>query len=318
MPGNYSGTYATPRLDLGQAMWEIALSERTMIGTKVLPIFSTPKKAANFSRITKESIARRRNVIRAARSQYSRDEFEAKDQGYNCKERGHEQPLDDGERELYQSDFAAEMAASKIAMNVVLQEQERDITNTLFNTATFTGNYYSDNSGTPWATAGTDIIGQVKTAAKNVRLNCANRANALIISQTVLDNQIGINTAIAAKLQYTQVPTQDAIVKALSGLLNLKYVIVGDVVDNTAKEGQTFVGADMWGSNYAMVARVAETNDLTEPCLGRTMLWSADSAENAMVEEYREEQTRSWIYRSRHHVDEVIFDVAFAQLLKIN
>jgi hypothetical protein len=305
-------------MDLGQAMWEVNFSQRTFIGTQVLPIFSTPKRAANFSRITKESISRKRNVKRAARSAYSRDEFEAKDQGYSCKERGHEQPLDDGERELYASDFAAEQAASRIAMQVVLQEQERDIAATVFNPSLFTGSSYNDVSGTPWATASTDIIGQIKTSAKSVRLNCANAANALIISQSVLDNQIGNNTAIASKLQYTQVPTQDAIIKALGGLFNLKHIIVGNVVDNTANEGQAFLGGDMWGTSYAMVARICETNDLTEPGLGRTMLWSADSAENALVEEYREEQTRSWIYRCRHHVDEVIFDIAFGQLLKIN
>ena len=40
------------------------------------------------------------------------------------------------------------------------------------------------------------------------------------------------------------------------------------------------------------------------PCLGRTFLWANDSPANLMVEQYREEQTRSTIYRSRQHVDE--------------
>ena len=320
---SYSGSYATPRLDLGRAMWEYMIGANSFIGAgavgaAVLPIFETMKKAASFSKITRESILRSRNVKRAPRAAYSRDEYEAKDQAYSCEERGHEQPLDDGERELYASDFDAELAAARIAGNVVLTEQERDVSAMVFNTTTWTGApLYTDRSGTPWATVSTDIIGHVLAAKEKVRANTGIKANALVISEAVLATCLKANTAIKAAIQYTSIPTEENVLRALSGLLGLKYILVGDAVRNSAKEGQAFVGADVWSATYAMIARIAESNDLTEPCIGRTLLWSADSPDNATAEEYREEQTRSNIFRVRQHVDEVVFDANYGHLLKI-
>lgn len=316
---NYSGTYATPRLDLGRAMWEYMLGSNQFIGVnRILPIFNTMKKAASFSKITRDSILRSRNVKRAPRAAYSRDQYEAKDQQYNCEERGHEQPLDDVERSLYRSDFDAESAASRIAANVVLLEQERDVASMIFNTTTWAlgGALGTDNSGSPWATAGTDIIGQVEAAKTKVRQNSGSRPNALIIGYGVIES-FKKNTAIKDAIKYVSIPTEDAILNALSGLFGLKNIIVGDAIRNSAKEGQAFTGADVWSTTYAMIARVAETNDLAEGCLGRTMLWTEDSPQNATVEEYREEQTRSWVYRARHHADEIVFDANYAHLLKI-
>ncbi len=314
---NYSGSYATPRLDLGKAMWEYMLGSQQFMGTRILPIFKTMKKSASFSKITRDSILRSRTVKRAPRSAYSRDTYDAKDQAFVCEERGHEQPLDDVERSLYASDFDAESAAARIAAQVVLQEQERDIAAQIFNTTTWTGaTLYTDVSGTPWATAATDIIGQVDAAKDKVRVNSGMNANALIISKSQVTS-LKKNTAIKDAIRYTAIPTEDQIIDALRGLFGLKYILIGDLIKNTAKEGQAFVGADMWSATYAMIARVCETEDLTEPGLGRTMLWAEDSADNATVEEYREEQTRSTVYRARHHADEVVFDANFGHLLKV-
>lgn len=319
----YSGTYAAPRLDLGVALWEFMLGRTNFIGagpagSAVLPIFATQKKSAAFSKITRDSILRSRNVKRAPRAAYSRDDFDAKDQSFSCEERGHEVPLDDVERSLYASDFDAENASARVAANVILLEQEKDVSAQIFNTSTWTGaSLYTDVSAAPWATAASDVLAHIMAAKEKVRANTGMTANALIISKAVLEKGLKINTGIKSAIQYTAIPTEDAVVRALGGLLGLKYILVGDAVKNTAKEGQAFSGSDVWSATYAMIARVAESEDLSEPCLGRTFLWASDSPDNATVEEYREEQTRSWIYRCRQNVDEVVFDANFGHLLKI-
>ncbi len=313
-----SGTYATPRMDLGVALWEYMLDSNQFIGTQILPIFKTMLKSANFSKITRESILRSRNVKRAPRAAYSRDEVATKDQLFNCEERGHEQPVDDVERALYARDFDADMAASRMASQVVLQEQEKDIADMVFDTDVWTGaSLYTDHSGdAPWATVGTDIVGQVDTAKEAVRTNSGMKANALIIAQSTIKS-FKANTAIKDAIKYVAIPTEEQIIAALKGLFGLKYIFVGDGVKNTADENKAFVGADIWSPKYASVARVIESDNLDEAGLGRTMLWSADSPDNSTVEEYREEQTRSTVFRARHHADEVIFDPLFAQLIKI-
>ena len=55
---DYQGTRAVPRLELGEAALEFIQSQEEFIGTKVLPIFQTKKKASIFPAITRESITR--------------------------------------------------------------------------------------------------------------------------------------------------------------------------------------------------------------------------------------------------------------------
>jgi hypothetical protein len=56
-----------------------------------------------------------------------------------------------------------------------------------------------------------------------------------------------------------------------------------------------------------MVCRIATSNDMREPCIGRTFHWSEDgSLIGGAIEEYWEEQSRSNIIRVRHDTDEVI------------
>ena len=80
------GTYETPRADLGQALMETRLiPAEGFVGTIMLPVFPTRKKAAAFSAITRESILRRRKVARAAKSAYNRDSYEGDDISFACK-----------------------------------------------------------------------------------------------------------------------------------------------------------------------------------------------------------------------------------------
>ena len=106
---DYQGTRAVPRLELGEAALEFIQSQDEFIGTKVLPIFQTKKKASIFPAITRESITREADTKRAPRGNYNRDSFQAKDRQYNCEEHGLEGPLDDSEREMYATDFDAEL-----------------------------------------------------------------------------------------------------------------------------------------------------------------------------------------------------------------
>jgi hypothetical protein len=54
---------------------------------------------------------------------------------------------------------------------------------------------------------------------------------------------------------------------------------------------------------------------MREPALGRTFLWMPDSPTQLTVDQYREEQTRSNIYRVRHNCDEVVQFTGAAYLL---
>src|SRR3990167_7150470 len=147
----YSGTHAKPRLELGVAVMEYIEQAKEFIGTVCLPLFKTKKKESSFSAITMESITRDADTKRAPRSEYNRDGFQAKDLSYKCEEHGLEGALDDGEREMYASDFDAELITSQITARRLMQAQERRVAEILFNIATWTGaDLFTDHSANPW------------------------------------------------------------------------------------------------------------------------------------------------------------------------
>ena len=316
----YSGQRATPRMDLGTALLEYVEQEKEFIGTSVMPIFKTQKQKSVYPAITRESLTRNADTKRAMRGNYNRDGFSAKDKSYNCQEHGLEGILDDSEREMYASDFDAELITTKITMRRVLQAQEKRIASALFNTSTFTGSaLYTDVSGSaPWDAVGSKVISQIRTAKSKVRSNCGMKPNALIMSSTNIE-RLKANTEIVDLIKYTSRPTDAEVRTALADLFGVKYIFEGKAIQNTAKEGKTFVSGDIWSDDYVLLAIVAnDGQDLSQPGIGRTFLWEADSPDNAVVEQYRAEDVRSDIYRVRQHVDEQLIDSYFGHLLKVD
>jgi hypothetical protein len=315
---DYQGTRAIPRLELGEAALEFIQQQDEFIGTKVLPIFPTKKKASIFPAITRESITRDADTKRAPRGNYNRDSFQAKDRQYSCEEHGLEGPLDDSEREMYASDFDAELTTVQIVTRRVLQAQEKRIAAQVFNTSTFSGaNLYTDYSAEPWDNASSDVIAQVREVREKVRKNCGIDPQSLIMSKANIDRLLA-NTGIKSAIQYVARLTEAEILNALADILGVKKIIVGKGIYNSAKEGKPFQGADIWSDDYAMVAVIGEGQRLSDPTLGRTFLWTADSPENATVEQYRDNPARSDIFRVRQHVHEMIIDPYFAHLMKVD
>jgi hypothetical protein len=304
-------------LDLGVALEEYPLTSQGMIGTEALPIFPTPLREGQFSTITRESILRTRNVNRGANGAYSRDSFDTDLLEYACKERGHESPLGEDQAKYYASMFDAEMVAAAIARDVILKEQEKRIAAALFNTTTFTGASLFTDLSKDWDDATALIVDDVEGAKEKVRTNCGVPANTMIISASVLP-WLKKNTDLKGRLQYVQALTDRAIVDQLGALFGLQKVLVAGGIYNSADEGLTASLSDIWSDNYCWVGVTATTQSLAEPCIGRTMLWTADSPSNVTVESYPEPQTRANVYRVRHHVDEKIFDPYFGHLLQID
>ena len=112
MPIAYSGSYAAPRLDLGQALMEYDFGKANYVADQVLPTIGVPRKSATFSVLTRDSLLRNRTVLRNSASGYNQDEFTAKDRTYTCYEYGLEVPVDDSIRNLYKYDFDADLVSA--------------------------------------------------------------------------------------------------------------------------------------------------------------------------------------------------------------
>ncbi len=316
---DYSGSRATPRLDLAAALMEFIDQAQDYIGTMIFPIFRAPLKKGTYSAITRETLTQIADTKRATRGNYNRGSVGAKDKNYACEENGFEMPLGDDERKLYSRDFDAEMVSVKAAMGIVMRNQESRIATLLLNTSVFTGaSLYTDVSGSnAWSDAAKDIILTVRNAKQKVRANCGLEPNAIVMSQTNID-RCKANGGIKDAIKYTARATDQELMNALADLFGVKYVLNGRSIKNSAKEGQSFSSSDLWSPTYVSLAVISEDGqDLSLPTIGRTFLWTEDCPENALVEQYRDEAIRSDIFRTRQHTDEVLIDPYFGHLLKV-
>jgi len=311
MPRPTSSTTVV-RPDLADALFQHV--ELPFIGTRIFPIFDTVQKSGGYPVIPTEALLKMpANLKRAPRAKYARGDWEFERGTYACEEYGFEEPVDDSEANAYAHYFDAEMVSGEIARNTLLRAQEKRILDILQDTGTFTPTaitheWDDGENATP--------IDDVNARKLAIYQATGVKANALIIAySTFLD--LGVCDQIVDRIKYTNPSVQRGEIPAnlLAQAFGLEEVIVADQVYDSEAEGQDTTISTLWSNEYAMVCRVARGPNLRQPCIGRTFLWTADSPENATVESYREDPSRSDIIRVRQHTDEVTVMTACANLL---
>jgi len=305
-------------MDLGVAFHEYTTSKMRFIGDEILPTFGVAKEAATMS------VTKRRNLTipetkRANGATANRIELYMDDMSYQCVDHGLEGTVTDRDREKYANDFDPEVEktqAIKIKMRLAREKRIKDL---VFNTSMWTGgDLYIDNSAAPWDVAASGIIKQVQTGREKVRLNCGIPADSMIISESTLINMMN-NTQVLGKFPGALVLTEAMLRAQMAAIFGIRNLIVGQAVYNTADEGQDFSGGEIWPDDYALLAVLGEEGlPLTEPQLGRTILWEEYISDIEYVWMYRENQTKSDVICVEHSVDEKIFDAYFAQLMLID
>lgn len=302
-------TTAVTRWEYGAtfAEFDLEMNMRGFIGPRVLRPRMTAVQSANIGLVPLEQLLRQRSTKRAGRSGYGRDNWEFGQFSFATEEFGWESVLDDRELKMYRDILDQEAISRLRALDAVCQEYERDVASNVFNTSTWTGSALTTAVGTAWSTWSTATpIKDINAAISKVRLGGV-RPNALILNDPAFRDLVNCAEVID-RIRYAQTATQTAVEAALSSLLRLKYIIVADGLKNTANEAATASISDIWG-RYAMVARVAETDDPREVCIGRTLMWEAENSPGAagsqdalavVVEEYREESSRASVMRARN------------------
>lgn len=309
-------TYAVPRLDLGMAFHEYSFTDVNYIGLECLPLMPVDLQAATFAKITRESLLRNEDATRGQGGDYNRTNYAAEDDTYVCKEYGLEHEIKDDERSKYANDFDADAVGAEFLTNQLMRIQEKRIADLLFNATTFSGFTGQTASNVAWATAATaNPQADVLAAQEIVRSNTGLEPRSMAIGKATYYDLLRVDE-IADRIQYTAVPTVAAKLAILADYLNLDEVLVGDAVYNSADEGLAHSGSDIWSTTYALVF-VKGSGPLSNPGLGRTMLWRADSPTNITFEQYRDEPRRQDIIRARQHTDEEVFDAAFGYLIDV-
>jgi hypothetical protein len=217
---------------------------------------------------------------------------------------------------MYARYFDAEAVAVERAVHKMRLAREIRVAAMLQSTSIITA---TGGVAIEWDTSATCTPkADVKTAIDALRASRGIMPNAAVMSYKVFQNVL-MSAELKTYLQYTSphlIETEQAQLDMLAKYFGLQRVIVGKAMKDSANKGITASIGEVWDDEYVLIARLASSGrDLKEPCLGRTFLWTGDSPQMLVVEQYREEQKRSNIYRVRNNVDEALVFAGAGYLL---
>lgn len=312
-----SSSLATQRPDLAASIdaFDLMMDAEGFVGQRVMPVVDVQSSAGSFGKIPLDQLLQNRETRRSPGAGYNRGQFKFTPATYSTEEHGVEEPVDDREAQMYRNYFDAEVISTMRAQRAIVENQEKRVAALVFNASTYTPtsitNEWDDYAN---ATPITDVESKVQAiyAASGLW------PNAMVINRKVFRNLRNCAQVID-RLKYqgfVDVRAENISAQALAALFDIPNVLVAGGTKNAANEGAATSISQIWSDEYCWLGRIATTQDVREPCVGRIFHWSADGSEaRGLVETYREEQTRSNIVRVRHDVDEVEILTACGGLL---
>jgi hypothetical protein len=303
-----SNTSSIIRPDLGMAVTEyLEGPTQGLIGLKVMPIQPVPDESATFKVIPKETMMKIYDTRRADRGTYNRSDWNYEEGFYRTKENGWEELIDDKERARLErtNPGLADFIATKRATNMILKNQEIRVSNKIFNSNNFTAHAIT-NEWDDYASA--TPIANIKAAKLAFLDQCGMLPDALIINYAVFENSKSCaEVKDLLKYTYPGMDINNMTSVELARLFGLPQVFIGGAMYDSAGKGVASVMSGIWSDEYAALVKICgDPQDVTSPGVGWTFLWTEDSPQNPVVEQYREEDKRCDVFRVRHNTDEAL------------
>lgn len=267
----------------------------------VAPVVSVDEKSGTYFIWTKDywfrTFGEAGGSKRSPEGNYKRVAYGLTTATYDTDEYGFEKPT--GDPVVAASQTPENLENQDVAFLTNLMEMELEVMTAaeLF----VASKWGTDNtlSGTSqWSDfANSDPIGDFQTARSTVRKATGTTPNRAIMGIETW-NDLKEHPLILDKYKHTQagIMTQQLVAAALE----VDEIVIGDTVKNTAKEGQTYVGADVWTDSCLLIPAI-DAPALETPAGAYRFIW--DEAGNVpwAVQNYREEQTRSNVARVFTH-----------------
>ena len=302
-----SSTLTVLRSDLARAYeeFDLAMDRQGFIGTKVAKPLMVGTPSGQFAKVALEAMLRNSDGSRAPRAGYERSDYMFGSSTYETAEYGHEATMDDSEMKAFRHMFDGEFIATSRAIDAVARKLERQVASAIFNPTTF-----AEQLTTPtheWDDAeNATPIQDVEQATQAIWAATGQWPNALILNRKTfrnLRNSIQIVERINADGAGESSVARRVTANQLAEVFDLDHILIAGSAQNTSDEGQDASISPIWSDEYAMVARIATTDDPAEPCLSRLFVWSEESGDEAdyfvAVETYREEARRGSVFRAR-------------------
>lgn len=274
----------------------IGYRNRNMMGQQIAPLIRRDQQSGLFFKWTKDFWFRRvPNAMRAPEGAYTRVGYGVENDTYFTPEKGFEKPT--GRVIVNASQTPESLPQQDIRFITALMELEieKSIEETVWSAASVWDNEPDLSGGTQWSETTSTPIVNAQTAIRTVRRNTGEKPDTLALGSEAWDD-LKEHADLTEKYKYTQprggVLSEDLVAQAMG----VDRIIVGESVENTAEEGQTFVGADIW-DDRALFFVHQPAPALMTPAAAYTMVWDEVGAFPWAVEQYYDQKIRSDVSR---------------------
>lgn len=218
---------------------------------------------------------------------------------YEAREYGYEELVFDVIRAASQTPESLDNIAVQHLSETIQIELEKQVQAAGFVTGVW--GTTSTLSGTnQWSDYGnSDPIADIDTAKRTVRRNTGKNPTDMHIGALTWE-VLKEHPLILDKYKHTQTGIMSE--ELVAAALGMSTLTVGTSVENTAAEGATFVGADIWPDSALLFVKTP-TPGLMQPNGMYTFIWNEKGNFPWASEQYREEQTRADVHRTFSHWD---------------
>lgn len=301
----------TIRADINQALIEAPQADVGLIGANLLPLQNVDAKSGTYLKVQLAGgeLLSNNALARESGASYSRGIRSFASANYATNEVGLEELVPDDSAKDLNRFFAYEAETAKFLLRQLKLSHEKRVADLLWNATTpFTIADQTRAVAYTQANVATIDVARDVAAAKlalaqyGYESNCvAMSANVfeLIRRSTLLQNQFfGVISNTGARL------LSEAEIAAALGVQSL---LVGRAAYNTAGKNKSYSGSFIVPDSKIIVGQVSG-GEFTAGGIGRTLVWSGDSAGGFVSESYRDEARRSQVLRVRMNTDEVVID----------
>ena len=222
---------------------------------------------------------------------------------YTLEEKSLETPISDRVMRNYSDPFDPKKNAVELVSEKLLIDNEKDLKTTLLAAITEV-----DQAGA-WATISTDIVGLVRSKAANIKKNTGFAPNVALISYDTLQSGIMKNTAFLDSVKYTSMVNDEVLLGALAKWLNVKKVLIGDAVENTAKEGQADSMSFIWDDLFVL-AYVPDSAAIETPAAGYRLV----QKDARYVDTWYEQEIKTTFVRANDFYDNKVVDTGAIEI----
>ena len=273
------------------------------VADELAPAVTVPEKSGTYFIWTRDFWFRRApGADRAPGGVYRRTGYGVSTGTYDTTEKGYEKATDDPTKASSQTPESLASVDVEFLTNLMQLDIEVRTAAALFVTGIW-GTSTTLAGGDQWSDyANSDPIADADLAIRTIRRNTGSKPNKMFIGALVWE-KLKEHPLIIAKYQHVQVGIMTP--ELVAAVLGIDRIVIGESVENTAAEGATFVGADIWTDNIVFL-RETPTPGLMIPNAAYRLTWNERNNVPWAVEQYREEQTRSDVARIfTHYTHEV-------------